>query len=359
MRWKRSRFAFTTMAVLVASAAEWVFPGRGRSEMFVVTDTSVRVFADTADGNAVPKRSIQGAETLLGVAHSLALDLVHREVFVTAGLTNNSHVLVFAMSDSGNVAPLRDISGDQTQLSSPNGIVVDVDADEIWVANGDGDSITVFRRGANGNQPPLRTITGGNTTLFGPGQLFLDKLHHNLFVSDQLGVKVFNSNSSGDIPPSRTLAGESTQLGGPSGLFLDLSTNELTVASNDDRVLTFPRTASGDVAPLRGIDGAATGLDYAEGIVRTTNAEVLVANSGTNGSGLDTLTGYAAGANGNVSPSRTISGANPSLDFTNGVTSTRALGCAAGFVGTTCIFQDDFQDGDLCRWAAATSPPSC
>ena len=73
---------------------------------------------------------------------------------------------MFPQSASGNVAPLRAISGVSTGAS--RSFQVAVFAGEIYIATFDTHSVDVFPLGANGDVAPVRRITGPATLLSGP-----------------------------------------------------------------------------------------------------------------------------------------------------------------------------------------------
>ncbi len=77
----------------------------------------------------------------------LAVDTGHDELLV-ANFGNNS-VTVYARTATGNVAPLRTLSGGATGLSAPEGLVVDAAHDELLVANNFPPSVTVYPRTVN------------------------------------------------------------------------------------------------------------------------------------------------------------------------------------------------------------------
>jgi NHL repeat len=72
--------------------------------------------------------------------------------------SNTDTVLVFALDASGDTAPVRTISGTQTGLSVPIGVVVDSKGN-LYVANRNASTVTVYAPLANGNVAPLRTLT--------------------------------------------------------------------------------------------------------------------------------------------------------------------------------------------------------
>jgi len=91
----------------------------------------------------------------------------NRKIFVANVFGNR--ISVFDADDSGNVAPIRSI-GSNTELLRPSGIFVDTENNEIFVINLVIDlgqdpievfsSITVYGRTDSGDVPPLRIISG-------------------------------------------------------------------------------------------------------------------------------------------------------------------------------------------------------
>jgi sugar lactone lactonase YvrE len=81
---------------------------------------------------------------------------------------NANSILEFASTASGNIAPMRIISGSNTGISSPYGMAIDKSG-EIYVSSRGGTNIIeVFAPSASGNVAPIRTIAGSNTGLSGP-----------------------------------------------------------------------------------------------------------------------------------------------------------------------------------------------
>ena len=68
------------------------------------------------------------------------------------------NILVFRVTDSGNVAPARMLKGARTQIKNPTGVVVDTVNNELVVANMGNHRATVYPRTAQGDTPPIRTI---------------------------------------------------------------------------------------------------------------------------------------------------------------------------------------------------------
>jgi DNA-binding beta-propeller fold protein YncE len=71
---------------------------------------------------------------------------------------SDDSIIVFRVTDSGDVAPRRMIRGPSTGLRNPTGIFVDTKNGELWVSNMGNHRATVYALDAEGNTPPLRTI---------------------------------------------------------------------------------------------------------------------------------------------------------------------------------------------------------
>jgi hypothetical protein len=80
---------------------------------------SVTVYARTANGNASPLRTISGAATGLSGPFGLAVDTVNNELAVVNFIIGNSSVTVYARTANGNVAPLRTLQGAATGFNIP------------------------------------------------------------------------------------------------------------------------------------------------------------------------------------------------------------------------------------------------
>jgi DNA-binding beta-propeller fold protein YncE len=80
---------------------------------------SVTVYARTANGNVAPLRTISGAATGLSGPLGLAVDTVNNELAVVNPIIGNSSVTVYARTANGNVAPLRTLQGAATGFNIP------------------------------------------------------------------------------------------------------------------------------------------------------------------------------------------------------------------------------------------------
>jgi concanavalin A-like lectin/glucanase superfamily protein len=245
-----------------------------RQELFVPLNlaNAVKVYDANASfpGNDAPKRTIAGDLTLISRPVGTAIDTVHQELYVTNDVVGASFITVFPLSGSGNIAPIRTLGGPLTGIDGPNGIMVDLVHDELYIVSyrtGFGGSITVFPRTASGNVAPTRTIQGPNTSFSKPQEIGLDLTNDELIVGNSAfatpsagSVLVFSRLDVGNVNPLRQISGPSTQLCTPVGLWLDLVNNEIVVANANFHdtpcpasVTVYGRTASGDAPPLRQI----------------------------------------------------------------------------------------------------------
>jgi hypothetical protein len=191
-------------------------------------------------------------------------------LFVANDLDSGSFIAVYALSASGNVAPIRTIQGALTTIRGPIGMAVDVVHNELLVANyktASGGSITVFSRTASGNVAPIRTLQGALTTFNQPQGLALDLAHGEFIVANGFlgttssgNLLVFPRLASGNTAPSRQISGPSTALCNPLGMVLDLVNDQIVVANSHFSssacavsVSTYQRTAIDDAAPVRQI----------------------------------------------------------------------------------------------------------
>jgi len=117
---------------------------------------SITVHSRTAQGDAAPLRTIQGARTLLNLPDGVNRDPVSGEIVVAN--TGDDSILFFASDAAGDVAPLRVLKGPATKLKGPVGVSIDSKHNELWVASWDNHIAAVFPRTVHGNVAPLRVI---------------------------------------------------------------------------------------------------------------------------------------------------------------------------------------------------------
>jgi len=98
-------------------------------------------------------------------------------------------ITVYHLHASGNVAPIRTISGSNTGLSAASyGIALDSSGNIYVASHGCGSNdecwpMNVYAAGAQGNAAPIRTIFGSMTGLLGSTGVALDA-SNNLYVAN-------------------------------------------------------------------------------------------------------------------------------------------------------------------------------
>ncbi|HEY5928351.1 MAG TPA: hypothetical protein VIV11_41985 [Kofleriaceae bacterium] len=258
--------------------------------------SSVTFYAPTDSGNIAPHHVLAGAATLLATPKLAAAG---GELFATGG----TRVTVYPATASGDVAPTRTIMGAATGLAGLTAIAVS--ANELFVVSGGASpSIRVFAADANGDVAPTRIIAGSNTALSSP--LGIAVFGGEIFIANNGSstVTVYPVGGTGNIAPLRSLSG--MLLVRPSGI--DVAGNELLVEGTD-YVQVYARTASGTaVLPTRSITGPATGLDFSFDIF-VHNGEIFTHHRNNNA-----VLVYPLSGNGDITPSRTISGAATMLN---------------------------------------------
>lgn len=334
-----------------------------RADIFSLGDTELLAFADSAAGDATPLRVITSSSASLTQKNAVALDQVHRELYVG----RSGEVLVFDSRETGDTAPLRTIGGNQSGLGIVSAVAVDLANDLLYVASWDDDSIRVFHRTDDGNLPPLRTLAGPVSTMLAPEGVLVDLVHGELVVSSSANdgsdrsvntyaLSALQGSGTIDVAPVRRIAGAATLLVDPRGLALDLDADRLLVVDRDGAISFFARTANGNVAPLNRIAGGNTQLGAGQEIQILDDGELLV---GTDGAPSSKLVFHDGQASGNANPSREIFGAATELTFSLGVASSRAKDCAWAKSVDGCLYRDNFEGGSLCDWSATTDATPC
>jgi DNA-binding beta-propeller fold protein YncE len=211
---------------------------------------AVVVFRKDAKENDAPLRILEGGKTQLAEVHGIALDTKNQLLYV---------------ANQGPTASNTDDGGWSRDLQ-PGSPTVEWTVDtERWryLVPGSGEfrppSITAYPLKATGDTPPVRVIKGPLTRLDWPAHISLDVEHNELFVANSVTdeILVFRASEDGNVAPIRVLKGPHTGLGHPHGVFVDTKNDELIVANFGNHSSTvYRRTASGDTPPLRTIRAA-------------------------------------------------------------------------------------------------------
>lgn len=200
----------------------------------------------------------------------------------------------------------------------------------IYVAastgSGTRSSVDLFALDANGDVPPVERIIG-KKTLLGFSQGIAVDAKHRVYATTVTSytdetVTVYAAGAYGNTEPIQTIAGPNTGLDNPQKIAVDAkrnvyvanTANDGSPSGNNPSVTVYAAGANGNATPIRTIAGPNTGLTVPFGIALDDRRNIYV----TNYSPYSVLV-FAAGANGNATPVRTISGSNTGLSGPNGI----------------------------------------
>ena len=231
-----------TRVLSVPHQAWGVSINRARDEIAVSVEAprEVVIYKRTATGTDPPLRIIRGPRTGLGDPHGVFFDGRNNEIVV---------------ANHGN-------QGGRLPQPARRCIAGEGGSDTIVGGRFDPPSIRVFAGDAKGDVPPLRTIAGPNTGLNWPMALDVDLQHDEIVVANNgdSSIRFFRRSDEGNVAAARVIKGALTGIRGPMGVALDLKNDEVWVANyGDHTALVFPRTGAGNISPKRIIRNAPRG----------------------------------------------------------------------------------------------------
>jgi hypothetical protein len=200
-----------------------VFDGNG--ELSVLNQLgvpSISIFSPGASGCVSNFAQITGDQTRLKGASAVSVFNDHLAV-----LNVNNYITFYPKDVTGNVSPIRKISGLQTGLSQVGGAADRMTVDPsgvLYVANVA--SITEYVFTANGDAPPIHTISGPSTGLDDPVSVGVDGAGFLYVMNASLShhhpsITVYAPGADGDAAPVRTIIGMHTHLSGGGGIAVD------------------------------------------------------------------------------------------------------------------------------------------
>jgi DNA-binding beta-propeller fold protein YncE len=326
-----------------------IFVDTVNNEIFVANTggDSITVYDRTGNGNISPMRTISGLYTDLDSIHGMTVDTAHNEIFVA----KVDFINVYDSTGSGNITPIRTIIG--PNMNYLGGIVADPVNNEIIVANAHANSIVVYARTSNGGFALARTIAGGATGLNNPWGIAVDTIHNQIYAANDIyiansvggSITVYDRADSGDVAPARVISYTDTDVRSPTGIAADSVHNEIFVLNfGNNSISVYSRATSGDLSLVRTISGVATIIHRPSAIaVDAVHNEIFVANQPPpitaesfrnfansperstviRTSAFDdvapAITVYRRTDNGDVSPIRIISGSSTGLYHPSGV----------------------------------------
>jgi len=296
---------------------------------------SITIYPASANGNVAPVQVITGPNTGLTSPWGVAVDKDHNIYAANNnfGYRYTPSITVYKLGATANQAPFRDISGSNTQLCSPSGIAVSSE-DDIYVDDALGTTsglcyaVRVFGPTANLNVAPIRQIVGNNTLLSSPVAVSLYK--NLVYVLNQGNVNPvallsFGANGNGNIAPGTNVSGNKAFTFAYADGVAVSSANKTAYVVNHlnfvdqwgcptyggsgaGQILGFSVKANGNVAPTVNISGGNTGFVSPCSDAVDKEGRIYVTDTAANA-----IFVFAAGANGNVAPIQVIQGANTQL----------------------------------------------
>jgi hypothetical protein len=199
-------------------------------------------------------------------------------------------------------------------------------------------SVTTYPVTANGDYAPTTTIEGSKTRLSG-GPIAVDS-SGAIYVAERnsfgIGrVLIFAAGSNGNIPPTHVLTGPATGLIYPTAIAFN-SAGDLFVANysgggnGPTPLLEFAPEEYGNAKPIAVISSI---VGIVIGIAFDSKDDIYVAEQGNRFAG---VAEYPAGSDGNVPPTRTISGALTLLQTPCGL----AIGALGDIRVTDCFLPE-------------------
>jgi hypothetical protein len=267
----------------------------------------------TASGNLTPAATIVGANTTFSSPAFITLDAPNDRLYIADN--GDLSVLIYdnISTKNGNIAPNRIITG--PSLVAPTDVSLDKVRDLLYVADDLDILVYASASTANGAPAPARDLS----VPFAVSAIFIDAANDRLYVADQAGnaIAVYDhaSTLNGPVTASRAVQGvNNTHLSNPGGVQVDGAGRLVVSNASPPSITIYPNaaTADGDIAPVATIAGANTGLSVPDQIFVDTTGTGTLYNADP-GAARVAVWGNLNTANGNISPTRAISGANTGM----------------------------------------------
>ncbi len=255
----------TTGALLVAdqNGSQGIFVGQPESPICTggpSTCPSGALLIFGAEGKNVPSTIWSGGSGAFTTPTGVAVDTTRNVLYVANQSTNSLSILKTADKIDVNLnsgAVKRDLSN--IQLNNPSGLFVDAVANRLYVSNSGSNTILAFNNpeALVGGEIPNQTIT--DAQLNNPRGITVDTGQNRLYVANAGGNSIVTFLTNGTASLDFILSGSSTQLISPIAVVIDTLRDDLYVLnSGATKILVFEdiSTRNGNVAPSRIISGS-------------------------------------------------------------------------------------------------------
>jgi len=222
-------------------------------ELYVVNPfaEAIMTFKGATAGQEPPIRIIQGPHVKFGGSR-LDVDPVHNEIFLPAG----NKIRVYPRDGNGDVAPIRTIEGPDTLLKGAESLAVDPVNNVLVVGfnkqgNDPDGSILIFNRTDDGNVKPKAVIKGPKSGIIRINQMAVYPAkrliiaampgHVEMMEPPEAFLGVWTYDDNGDVAPKWKIPVSSkTTLKKPFGVVLNPKNKEIIISDMRlNGVLTF------------------------------------------------------------------------------------------------------------------------
>jgi hypothetical protein len=298
--------------------------GSAAGKLYVATAGTILRFGNafTANTSVAPEATISGSQTQLSSPQRILLDATNDRLLVANQSGGSILIFLKASTASGNIGPNAVLTS-TGNMTAPVDLAIDAGANLLYVA--DGQNILVFSGEAtlsgNVNANPARTI---NFT-FTIGAILLDAANNRLFIADpadnavQILPNASSASGSGTLLVT-PITGSNTLLQHPNGFTFDGGGRLIVSNLSGPSITIYPAAAlssGGNVAPVANLTGSSTKLSGPGQLAFNANAgssgELYVADSPA-ASLFTYLNTGGLTINDNIAPTRTISGSGTNLN---------------------------------------------
>ncbi len=284
--------------------------------------SSITVYPSGASGNVAPMRILSGPRTGLRQPESLAVDRDGRLYVVNAYRGDRDDtVRVFAPGAKGDAAPVHLIAGPNSRILIPVSLGIDRD-DRLYVgsrgltAGGPPSTVTVYQPGAVGDATPLRVLAEGNWQdgMVNPDRLGFGR-QDSLYVQSASVVSVFAPRANGAVEPARSIFRRVPGRGFAtihSPRMFVLGPGDTMFAVSKDTVMVYAPGYSATEPPVRWIAGPRSGLRDVVDIALDADGWLYVLLRGARWN-KPLIHVFHPGAQGDAPPARAITGSRTRL----------------------------------------------
>lgn len=282
--------------------------------------SQIRIYPETATGNLPAVNFLGGPNVGVAGCNYLRLDPISDEV-VCSDFSGQA-IAVFSVRATGNVFPLRRMTS-TTGIGQVRAAIRLGQRAEIASLRAFNNGIRILSNTANGQVTPTRSVVGGNTQIDNPSGLSYLPQSDEMAIGDSFGepgaaageLLIFSASANGNVAPDRRVTSSEFGVQLADVLYVSERPNELFLLVGDAqvgsgfpyRIVVIPRNADGVTTPLRQISGGLTLMNNGGRLAYLAATDEIVVSTGLF-SATPRVVAFPAGGNGNLMPTRTLTG---------------------------------------------------